>query len=123
MDELDMMDFYSLSESYSKDYIEFLIAIAKKYKKSFAEIKPKLPAGELVKKDEDFIKSYPISRILLGIDDPATYGLTYFQILDKIPDDYPEQPKYFISISEGYVKAPITKQDFLDSLGQEKRKK
>ena len=32
MDELEIMKFYSLSESYSKEYIEFLIAIAKKNK-------------------------------------------------------------------------------------------
>ncbi len=123
MDELEIMKFYSLSESYSKEYIEFLIAIAKKYKKSFAEISTKLPTGELVKKDEYFIGKYPIARVLMGIDDPATYVLTYFHILDKIPEDYPEQPKYYISTSEGYVKAPITKQEFLDSLEEAKIKK
>ena len=123
MDELDIKKFYSLSESYSKDYIDFLIAIAKKYQKSYIEISTKLPTGELVKKDEHFIDTYPISRVLLGIDDPATYVLTYFHILDKIPEDYPEQPIYYISRSEGCVKAPFTKQDFLDSLEQAKEKK
>ena len=121
MKELEKFD--SLKGIYSKRYIELLKAISEQKGISYEDIYSKLPSGDLVKKDEDFINSYPVARVLMGIADPASYVLTTFYIIDKIPEDYPEQPKYYISISEGSVSAPFTKQEFIDSIQKERVKK
>jgi len=121
MTDLEKID--SLREFYSERYIELLKRISIKKGISFEEIFYKLPSSDLVKKDEEFTFSYPIARVLLGIADPASHVLTAFYIIDKIPDDYPEQPKYYISRCEGSVDAPFTKQEFLGSIQKEKIKK
>lgn len=121
MTELEKFD--SLKGIYSKRYIELLKAISQQKGISYDDIYSKLPSSDLVKKDEKFIDTYPVARVLLGIADPASYVLTVFHIVDKIPEDYPEQPKYYISTSEGSVSAPFTKQEFLDSIKKEKTKK
>ena len=118
-----MKKFDSLKGKYSKSYIELLKAISKQKGISYEDIYSKLPSSELVKKDEEFIDSYPVARVLMGVADPVSYVLTAFYIIDKIPEDYPEQPRYYISTSEGSVPAPFTKSEFLESIQATKQKK
>ena len=123
MEKLELEKFDSLKELYSERYIKLLKEISIQKGISFDDIYHKLPSSDLVKKDETFIDTYPVARVLLGIADPASHVLTAFYIISEIPKDYPEQPKYYISISEGSVKAPFTKQEFLDSIEKTKVKK
>ena len=118
MKELEKFD--SLKGFYSEKYIELLKQISIQKGISYEDIYSKLPSSDLVKKDETFISTYPVARVLLGVADPASYVLTAFYIIDKIPDDYPEQPRYYISSSEGSVLAPFTKQEFIDSITKPK---
>lgn len=123
LDEKDFKKFDSLVDEYSLKYVELLKAIAKQEQLSFEQILSKLPSSEIVKRDEEFIDKVPVTRVLLGMADPATYVLTYYHIVSKVPDDYPEQPRYYISLSEGSYDAPFTKQEFLNSIKQEQVKK
>ena len=116
-------EFDSLKGIYSERYIELLKQISIQKEISQEDIYSKLPSSDLVKKDEEFIDSYPVARVLMGVADPASYVLTAFYIIDKIPEDYPEQPRYYISTSEGSVPAPFTKQEFIDSIEKQKIKK
>ena len=122
MTELELAKFESLKEFYSEQYIELLKQISIQKGILYEDIYSKLPSSDLVMKDEKFINSYPVGRVLLGISDPASYVLTAFYIMDKIPDDYPEQPKYYISSSEGSVLAPFTKTEFLESIKKDQQK-
>ncbi len=115
--------FSDLYGIYSDEYIHFLERISEKYELSFDSVYPKLPSAELVKKDESFIHEYPVGWVLMGLYDPASYVLTYLYLTTgTIPDDYPEQPRYRISISEGTVMVPFTKTEFIESI-QEKEVK
>ena len=123
MEKLELEKFDSLKELYSERYIKLLKEISIQTGNSFDDIYSKLPSSDLVKKDETFIDTYPVARVLLGVADPASHVLTAFYLISEIPKDYPEQPKYYISKSEGSVKAPFTKQEFLDSIRKEDSKK
>ncbi len=120
MEKLELLKFESLKEEYSDKYVELLKAISKQSKIKIEDIISKLPSSDLVKKDEEFIATYPIARVLMGIADPASYVLTYYFLTDKIPSDYKDQPMYYISKSEGSVPAPFTKQEFIDSTKKNK---
>ena len=121
MEKLEEFDI--LLDEYSKEFVEFLKVISIKKGVSFEEIYLSLPASDLVKKEEELIYSYPIQRVILGIADPCSYVLTYFKIMGAIPEDYPEQPRYIISLSEGEVDAPFIKQEFIESIKKTKTKK
>lgn len=120
MEESELLKFESLKEKYSDKYVELLKAISKQSKIKVEDIISKLPSSDLVKKDEEFIATYPIARVLMGIAAPASYVLTYYFLTDKIPSDYKDQPMYYISKSEGSVPAPFTKQEFIDSTKKNK---
>lgn len=122
MEILEMSKFDSLKEIYSDKYIELLKVISEQSKMVFEDIVSKLPSSDLVKKDEEFIATYPIARVLMGIADPASYVLTYYFLTSGIPADYPEQPRYYISKSEGSILASFTKQEFIDSIEKNKNK-
>ena len=123
MKDFEKKSFSELKGVYSDKYICLLEQISKIYDLSFEDIYMRLPSPDLVKLDEDFINTYPIARVLLGADIPISYVLTYYKVLDSIPEDYPEQPRYLISKSEGRVEAPFTKTEFLESVQKEKTKK
>ena len=122
MGDFKPKSFSDLKGIYSDKYIHLLELISEQYDLSFDDIYMRLPSPDLVKKDEYFVDTYPVARVLLGVADPASYVLTSYQVFGSIPEDYPEQPTYYISTSEGRVKAPFTKTEFLESLEKEKTK-
>ena len=112
----------TLKGIYSDSYLQLLDAILEEKGLSFDDIKDKLPSSELVKKDEDFVETYPVARVLMKVADPASHVLTAYHLMREIPEDYPEQPRYYISTSEGYVDAVFTKQEFIESIGKKESK-
>lgn len=123
MDDFKPKSFSELKGIYSDKYIQLLEQISIQYKLSFDDIYMKLPSPEIIQKDECFINDTPITRVLLGVADPASYVLTCFYLISVIPRDYPEQPMYYISKSEGSIEAPFTKSEFLESIELEKGSK
>ena len=123
MEDLKKKSFSDLKDIYSDKYIHLLELISKQYDLSFEDIYMRLPSPDLVKRDEDFVETYPVARVLMGVADPASHVLTRYQVFGSVPEDYPEQPTYYISTSEGRIKAPFTKTEFLESVQDEKTKK
>lgn len=123
MEDLKKKSFSDLKDIYSDKYIHLLELISKQYDLSFEDIYMRLPSPDLVKRDEEFVETYPVARVLMGVADPASHVLTSYQVFGSVPEDYPEQPTYYISTSEGRIKAPFTKTEFLESVQEEKTKK
>ena len=54
--------------------------ISKQYDLSFEDIYMRLPSPDLVKRDEEFVETYPVARVLMGVADPASHVLTSYQV-------------------------------------------
>ena len=122
--DFEPQDFSDLKGIYSDEYIAFLKRVSEMYSLTFIDIYPKLPSPELVMKDEDYIKTHPVVWVLMGLYSPASYILTELYLTrGSIPDDYPEQPRYRVSLSEGTVMVPFTKTDFIESITKKETKK
>lgn len=113
----------SLKVEYSEKLVSYLKDLIIRQHLGFDEIKKCLPSAEIIKKDEEQLKSIVEStRIYFGACDPISYQMVESLVTGEGLDYYPEQPQYMICGTRK-IDTTFTKQEFLESIEKTKAKK
>lgn len=117
-----LMDDYGNSKI-KFNYIDYLKKVMLKEHIHIESIISSIPSPDLIKKDEEFLLCFSKKSGELGIyGDPISYAMT--RSLAKYCDlsRFKDYPTYYIERFYMKVDSPFSKQDFLDSVQEEKGK-
>lgn len=111
----------SLRTEYSEKFVSELEGLIIRQHVSFDEIRKYVPSAEIIKSDEDQLKSIVEStRIYFGACDPISYQMVISLVMGEGLDYYSEQPQYVIC-GTSKIDTTFTKTQFLESVKKQRK--